>query len=238
MATQNPYGLSYVRTLGSSSAVFADGITPFTFGTGFSGWMGDVAAIDVTQTQTVAIPEYVLNGGTTTTFLPTIGVFDSFLYTAQTQYGNQTTPAVNYLLTTPIQSGSSVTANVITDPMAIYKIQSDSATGLASTAMFKYFAIGAGLGSTLYATTNADYSALTNVFVNGDQSSTGVSKMCLLSATQSNTYNNNAANSVLVRVIGLADGEVWYDASNPSTASSYNSVLVQLVNSALVKPGS
>lgn len=250
MATFNPYGLSYVRTLTASSAVYADGITPFNLGTGFSCFKGDIMAIDVTKTNTVAIPEYLLNGGTTVGYLPTIGVANSFIYNAINQNGNQRLPAVNYQLNTPIQAGTNVQVNVITDPFAIYRIQSDRPLGLSISAMFKYFPIGTtivnGIGGTTYASTNADYSALTSVFIAPvNPTSTSVSAMTLLGTTAGTAYTNQSVsppalatgNNVLVRVIGLADGETWYDASNPSTASSYNSVLVQVVNSGLVRAG-
>lgn len=237
MATNNPYGLSYVRTLGTSSAVYADGITPFTLASGLNAYKGDIMAADIANA--TVIPEFIPGAPAPTTYYPTVGVASSFIYRGVTTNGNQTIPSVNYLLTTPLQSGTTVQVNVITDPMAIYRVQSDSQTGLTSAAMFKFFAFGTGVNGSAYTSTNTNYSTWTNAFVGSQSSSTAVSNMVLLSASQSSTFNNASGNTVLMRVIGLADGEVWAPSSGPAnTAASYNSVLVQLINSALLKPGS
>src|SRR5574343_587746 len=209
MATFNPTGLNFQRSL-TSSPLYDNGSTSFDLASGFSAWAGDIMVADNTQSTTL-------------------------FFTPITNLGNLPTPSVQYINGTPFQ-GTTVRAQVITDPFAIYAIQSDSATGLEKSALFQYFNIG---GSTLYTSTNAAYTAFGSAFVTGDtSSSSGRSKMFLRSASQSATFNNNAANSIFLRVVGLAPGEVWYDATNPSSQAAYNTVLVQIVNSAWVKPGS
>lgn len=235
MATFNPTGLNFQRSL-TSSPLYDNGSTSFDLASGFSAWAGDIMVADNTQSTTLFFPQYQVGAGTgTTNAYPTIGVLESLFFTPITNLGNLPTPSVQYINGTPFQ-GTTVRAQVITDPFAIYAIQSDSATGLEKSALFQYFNIG---GSTLYTSTNAAYTAFGSAFVTGDtSSSSGRSKMFLRSASQSATFNNNAANSIFLRVVGLAPGEVWYDATNPSSQAAYNTVLVQIVNSAWVKPGS
>lgn len=235
MATFNPTGLNFQRSL-VSSPLYDNGSTSFDLASGFSAWAGDIMVADNTQATTLFFPQYQVGAGTgTTNAYPTIGVLESLFFTPITYLGNIPTPSVQYINGTPLQN-TTVRAQVITDPFAIYAIQSDSATGLAKSALFKYFNIG---GQTLYTSGNAAYSAFGSCFVQGDtSSSSGRSKMYLKSASQSQAYNNAAANSVFLRVVGLAPGEVWYDATNPSSQAAYNTVLVQVVNSSWVKPGS
>lgn len=235
MATFNPTGLNFQRSL-TSSPLYDNGSTSFDLAPGFSAWAGDIMVADNTQATTLFFPQYQVGAGTgTTNAYPTIGVLESLFFTPVTNLGNLPTPSVQYINGTPIQ-GTTVRAQVITDPFAIYAIQSDSATGLTKSALFKYFNIG---GQTLYTSGNAAYSAFGSAFVQGNTtSSSGRSGMYLRAATQSQTFNNAAANSVFLRVVGLAPGEVWYDNTNPSSQAAYNTVLVQIINSAWVKPGS
>jgi hypothetical protein len=235
MATFNPTGLNFQRSL-TSSPLYGNGTTSFNLSTGFSAWSGDLMVADNTQATAQVFPQYMIGAGTgTTNGIPTIGVLDSLFFTQTTPLGNMPTPSPQYQIGTSFGT-SPIRAEVITDPFAIYAIQSDSATGLDSSALFKYFNIG---GQTLYASQNATYSGLGIAFVQGDITSTaGRSKMYLVSASKSSTFNNNAANSVFLRVVGLAPGEIWFDVTSPSSQSAYNTVLVQVVNSAWVKPGS
>jgi len=238
MATFNPTGLNFQRSL-TSSPLYDNGSTSFDLASGFSAWAGDVMVADNTQSPALIFPQYQVGAGVsanTANAYPTIGVLESLFFTPVTYLGNIPTPSVQYIYGTPLQN-STVRANVITDPFAIYSIQSDSATGLSKSALFKYFNIG---GQTLYTSQNDVYGPCGAAFVQGNiTSSSGRSGMYLKTASQTQTFNNAADNSVFLRVVGLAPGEVWYDATAANTTqSAYNTVLVQIVNSAWVKPGS
>lgn len=235
MATFNPTGLNFNRSL-TSSPLYDNGSTTFDLATGFSAWAGDIMVADNTQPTTLIFPQYQVGAGTgTTNSYPTIGVLDSLFFTPITYLGNIPTPSVQFINGTLLQN-QTVHAHVITDPFAIYSIQSDSTTGLSKSALFKYFNIG---GQNLYISGNATYSAFGAAFVKGNTtSSSGRSGMYLRAASQVGAYNNAAANPVFLRVVGLAPGEIWYDATNPSSQAAYNTVLVQVINSAWLKPGS
>ena len=235
MATFAPFGLKYYSSL-ASPANNATAVTTFEWDPTFSGVSGSVASIfgrPEDNFSGLVIPQNCGSHGDSpdpyTSTFGGIGVINGFKYTQNNTpiYGNFPTACPAYIKNT----ANKVYVDVITDPFAIYEIQSNSETGLQSKVMGQFATIPTTLEDTTY---QATYPFLPDDYIVENVTSTNQTAHNFLS--KDDIYplqldDDTTLNTIFqCQIIGLAPGSVWYDPTKPDPDAAYNSVLVVLVN--------
>ena len=242
MATFSPFGLQYYSSL-ASPANSATAVMTFPWDPAWSGWKGDAASL-VSTTNAPGSPVWGgkiiqtnMEGtgevpGTQPTN-PILGVINGFKYTTANTpiYGNFPNGSDNFLNTTELVDGSEVYVDVITDPNAVYIIQTNSLTGIKESTVGMYARFQA---LDLYQVTkyNPTLPGVLDFPIGSSLNKGGISKVYLDEASIGLPDSNDLplTGSYQMQIIGIAPGSVWYNASNPDPNAPYNSVLVKLVN--------